>query len=107
MWCYDRSAAHVSLLAMSCIVETTMFLRGFGVAGVVAWSLGDACFGVSNGVFSLKLQRICVGLVLLVWCYDRSAMYVYPPWGTGWGGRANNVNSTRTGRGDRGESASD
>ena len=34
-WCYDRSAVHVSVLAMSCFVEAEALLRGVGVAGVV------------------------------------------------------------------------
>jgi hypothetical protein len=36
---------------------------------------GDACCGVSNVVFQLKLQADCVVLVLLVWCYDRWVMH--------------------------------
>ena len=37
---------------------------------------GDACLGVSNVVFVLVLQPFCVVLVVLVWCYARSAIYV-------------------------------
>ena len=32
--------------------------------------------GVNNVVFPLMLQRFCVALVLLVLCYDRSAVHV-------------------------------
>ena len=66
VWCYDRSATHVSVLAMSCFRRSYNPFAWFGVAGVVLKSLGDACLGVSNGVFSLKLQPVCVVLVLLV-----------------------------------------
>ena len=53
-----------------------LFLRGFGGAGVVLGSLGGTCFGASNGVFSLMLRPVCVVVVVLVWCYDRSATHV-------------------------------
>ena len=52
------------------------FFRGFSDAGVVLCSLGDACSGGSNGVFSLMLHPFCVLLVLLVWCCDHSAVHV-------------------------------
>ena len=51
-WCYDRSAMHVPVLAMSCVcVDFTALLHGFGGAGVVLCSLGDPCSGASNVVF--------------------------------------------------------
>ena len=35
VWRYDRSAKHVSVLAMSLFIDAAALLRGFGVAGVV------------------------------------------------------------------------
>ena len=35
VWCYDRSAAHASVLPMSCFVSITAVSCGCGVAGVV------------------------------------------------------------------------
>ena len=42
---------------------------------MIAWR-HDTCLGLSNVVFLLRLQCFCVILVLLVLCYDRSAMHV-------------------------------
>ena len=46
-----------------------------GAAGVVMWSFGGACFGISNVVFLFKLQSCCLVFVLLVLCYGRPAVH--------------------------------
>ena len=56
--CYDRSATHVSVLAMSCFVEATKLLCVFCVVGVVLCLLGAPCVVVSHGVFSLNLRPV-------------------------------------------------